>query len=337
MGGYQIPLEKYAELFVHPDDTYLIDKETRLAIETNDPNFSHYLEHRIKYMDGGSGFISVRFYIVKDENGNTIKTYGVNQDITEKKIAEQQIIESKEKAEESDRLKSAFLANMSHEIRTPMNGILGFAGLLKEPRLEEGEIQQYVEVIERSGVRMLNIINDLIDISKIEAQQMEVKVGETIVNDQLLFLKKFFLPEAKEKNTQLITNMPLAYDQSHIFTDKEKLYAILSNLTKNAIKFTENGKIEIGYQAYKDQLEFYVMDTGSGIPQEKQANIFERFIQAETDHNRKYEGAGLGLAISKAYAKMLGGRIWIDYSNKDGTRFKFTILKNLVKRVKKID
>lgn len=329
MGGYQIPVEKYAELFVHPNDAHLIEKETKLAIETNDPEFSHYLEHRIKYMDGGSGFISVRFYIEKDENGNTIKTYGVNQDITEKKIAERQIIEAKEKAEESDRLKSAFLANMSHEIRTPMNGILGFASLLKEPQLEEGELEQYVEVIERSGVRMLNIINDLIDISKIEAQQMEIHAEEIIVNDQLLFLKKFFQPEAETKNIDLIIHLPLEAEKSQIFNDKEKLFAVLTNLTKNAIKFTDEGTIEIGYTNKDNEMEFYVKDTGTGIPKEKQTNIFERFVQAETQHNRKYEGAGLGLAISKAYIEMMGGEIWIKDSNNSGTEFRFRIPKKI--------
>lgn len=154
---------------------------------------------------------------------------------------------AKERAEESDRLKSAFLANMSHEIRTPMNGILGFAELLKEPKLNGEEQQEYIRIIEKSGTRLLNIINDIIDISKIEAAQVEVKIEESNINDQIEFLHTFFQPEIDRKGLKHSFKNALSSKDSIIRTDREKLYAILTNLIKNAIKYTNEGFIEFGY------------------------------------------------------------------------------------------
>jgi PAS domain S-box-containing protein len=245
--------------------------------------------------------------------------------IIERKKMIQDLVEAKEKAEESDRLKSAFLANMSHEIRTPMNGIMGFAELLKEPKLTGEEQQLFIEMIEKSGERMLNIINDLINISKIESGQMDVHYSETNINEQLEFLFNFFKLEAKQKKLQLIVNCPLSNSQSVITTDKEKVYAILTNLIKNALKFTKSGSIEYGYQFAENKLIFYIKDTGIGIPQNKQNNILERFVQASPGITGGHEGAGLGLAISKAYVEMLGGEIWIESEEGKGTCFYFTL------------
>ncbi len=211
------------------------------------------------------------------------------------------LVTAKDKAEESDRLKSAFLANMSHEIRTPMNGILGFAELLKEPKLSGEEQKMFVELIEESGERMLGIINDLINISKIESGQMEVRFSETNINDQLDYLYNFFKLEAKQKGLNLIVNYPHTHKDTNISTDKEKLYAILTNLIKNSLKFTKKGSIEFGYQVAESELVFYTKDTGIGVPENKQKTIFERFVQANSGMSNVYDGAGLGLAISKAY------------------------------------
>ena len=252
--------------------------------------------------------------------------HAVLRDISSRKKAEKDLIEAKYKAEESDRLKSAFLANMSHEIRTPMNGILGFAELLKEPHLEESEQKQFIEVIERSGKRMLNIINDLIDISKIEANQMEVILSKVDINAQLDDLYEFFTPESEVKKINLCFNAPKLSKKIVVQTDQQKLYAILTNLIKNSVKHTKGGEISFGYQKKQRFLEFYVIDSGTGIPLEKQKNIFERFVQAEQNHSRQYEGAGLGLAITKAYVEMLGGKIWIESSNENGTEIRFTVL-----------
>ena len=261
----------------------------------------------------------------------------VIRDITEQKQAEWELIKAKEHAEESDRLKSAFLANMSHEIRTPMNGILGFAELLKEPKLSNETSQEYISIIESSGVRMLNIINDLIEISKIESGTMSIYLSETNVNDQTEFIFKFFKPEAEKKGLSLILKNSLPSNEARIRTDREKLYAILTNLVKNAIKFTPAGTIEFGYKnivtnslASPSELVFFVKDTGNGISSELKDVIFERFRQGSESLNKRYEGAGLGLAISKAYVEMLGGRIWIDKDSEIGSAFYFTLPYNLI-------
>lgn len=325
MGGYQMSIEDYANRFVHPDDSSTVAHETQLAIESKDPYFSKYIEHRILYFDGGIGYISVKIFIVKDEFGNTIKTYGVNQDITEKKIAEVELIKAKEKAEESDMLKSAFLANMSHEIRTPMNGILGFAELLKEPDLTGDEQLEYIELINKSGKRMLNIINDIIDISKIEAGLMKLNLTQSNISEQLEYIYTFFKPEAEDKGLNLFVKNSLPNKEEMLYTDREKLYAVLTNLVKNAIKFTRKGEIEIGCTLKGSFLEFYVKDTGIGIPKDRQHAIFERFIQADIEDRMAFQGAGLGLSISKAYLKMLGGKIWVESEEDKGSTFYFTL------------
>jgi len=245
--------------------------------------------------------------------------------ITERKQAERELIKAKERAEESDHLKSAFLANMSHEIRTPMNGILGFASLLKEPNLTGEEQQKYIRIIEKSGARMLNIINDIVDISKIEAGLMEVTMSESNVNEQIEYIYTFFKPEVEAKGLHLFFKNSLPAKESHIETDREKVYAILTNLVKNAIKYTNQGSIEFGYEKKIEYLEFFVKDTGIGIAKNRQEAIFERFIQADIHDTNAYQGAGLGLAITKAYVEMLGGKIWVESEPGKGSTFYFII------------
>ena len=246
----------------------------------------------------------------------------------EKRAAE--LIIAKEHAEESDRLKSAFLANMSHEIRTPMNGVLGFAELLKQPKLSSETQQEYINLIEISGERLLNIINDIIDISKIESGQMEVVISETNINEQIENIYKFFKPETEKNRTQLLIKNTLSTKESIIETDKEKVYAILTNLVKNAIKFTQEGSIEFGYEKKEKYLEFYVKDTGKGIANENKEIIFERFMQSGKPYDINNQGTGLGLSISKAYVEILGGKIWVESEEGKGSIFYFTLPYNPV-------
>jgi len=241
-----------------------------------------------------------------------------------------ELLKAKEQAEESDRLKSAFLANMSHEIRTPMNGILGFAELLKEPGLTGEEQQDYIRIIQKSGVRMLNIINDIVDISKIESGLMKLEIQESNINEQIEYIYTFFKPEVEAKGMKLIINTPLPTKEAILKTDREKVYAILTNLVKNAIKYSNKGTIEIGYIKKDTSLEFYVKDTGIGIPNDRQDAIFERFIQADIPDEWAQQGAGLGLSITKAYLEMLGGKIWVQSQVGVGSTFYFTLPYNSV-------
>lgn len=246
-----------------------------------------------------------------------------------RKNSEENLFRALEKAEESDRLKSAFLANMSHEIRTPMNGILGFASLLKEPDLTKEEQHEYIKVINRSGTHLLDIINDLIDISKIEAGQMEVVISSFNLNEQMQLLFSFFRKEAEEKGMKLMLSNSQDHKGIIIQSDKEKLYAILTNLIKNAIKYSYEGIIEFWYQrntiADQEFLEFHVKDDGIGIPLDKQQHMFDRFVQAENDDSKVNEGAGLGLTISKGYVELLGGEIGLHSEAGKGSDFFFTI------------
>lgn len=232
---------------------------------------------------------------------------------------------AKEKAEESSRLKSAFLANMSHEIRTPMNAILGFSELLEQPELTDEKQKKYFEIIKKSGGRLLNVINDIIDISKVESGQMEILTSEVNIVEQIKEVHAFFSPEAKKKGISLAINNLLSTNEITIKSDNHKINAILVNLVKNAIKFCDEGTIEIGVEKKEPILEFYVKDTGIGIDKNRQNAIFDRFVQADIEDVKALQGSGLGLSISKAYVEMLGGKIWVESEPGKGTTFYFTI------------
>lgn len=238
-----------------------------------------------------------------------------------------ELLNAKIKSEESDRLKSAFLANMSHEIRTPMNGILGFSELLKSPDLKNEKQLEYIGIIEKSGRRMLDIINDIIDISKIESGQMSVSFSEVNINTCMDESFDFFYPEAEKKGIKLVLSKNQQNKNTIIKTDRDKLNGILTNLINNAIKYTQEGAIEFGFCLgdNKKEIEFFVKDTGIGIPSNKQTAIFERFIQADIENIMARQGAGLGLAITKAYVEMLGGKIWLESEENNGSTFYFTL------------
>jgi len=280
--------------------------------------------HNMK-KDGSLYWESASISPILNSQGVITHYIAIKEDITERKLIEQQLIKAKDKAEESDRLKLAFLANMSHEIRTPMNGILGFTELLKDISLDKDVQQEYIKIIEKSGKRMLNIINDIINISKVESGQIEITSSETNVNEQIEYLYTFFKPEAAHKNLSLLLTKELDSKHNYIRTDREKLYAILTNLVKNALKFTNEGSIEFGCVKKGNYLEFFVKDSGLGISDSQQKIIFERFRQANDTISRTHEGSGLGLAISKAYVEMQGGKIWVESQEGVGSTFYFTL------------
>ena len=251
----------------------------------------------------------------------------VMRDITEQKNTEVKLKKAKQKAERSDHLKSDFLANMSHEIRTPMNGIIGFAELLKSSNLNEKQTETYVNIINTSGNHLLNLINDIIDISKIDAKRLNVIEKELALNKFLDDIYQFFHFQIVtfSNKIEFLLKKAFADGEDRLFTDEVRLRQILINLLGNAVKFTNSGKIELGYALQNGNILFTVSDTGIGISEKELPLIFERFRQADESSTRKYGGTGLGLAIAKACTELLGGEIWVKSKQGEGTTFSFTI------------
>jgi PAS domain S-box-containing protein len=258
-------------------------------------------------------------------NGESVGRVWSFRDITQRKIAEQEIIAAKEKAVESDKLKTAFLQNVSHEIRTPMNAILGFSSLLNDPDLSQDERVQYTDILFQSGTQLLSIINDIVDIANIEAGQTTLKMKNVNINTLLRGLNDQFGIKAREPGVALNLTITREDNESDVITDNTKLIQILSNLLNNAIKFTMEGSINYGYSLRDGFLEFFVNDTGIGISEEHHEKIFTRFYQVGGALSRHFGGTGLGLSICKAYAELLGGRIWLESKPGSGSSFKFTI------------
>jgi signal transduction histidine kinase len=253
----------------------------------------------------------------------------LNEEITESleriKRMNDELTTSKNKAEESDRLKSAFLANMSHEIRTPLNAILGFSNFLKNPELSKERTNEYVDIIETSGHQLLAIINDILEISQIESGHMRINPEPVNISKLLNELFLQFHKEASAKNIELILNINRSAEDIITKTDVIRIRQILSNLLNNAIKFTHKGKVEFSARLHNNQVVFYIKDTGIGIAPEDQAVIFQPFRQVETTMSRNYGGNGLGLSISRALVERLGGKLSLNSIPGKGSTFTFTI------------
>jgi signal transduction histidine kinase len=236
---------------------------------------------------------------------------------------------AKEAAEESSRLKSAFLANMSHEIRTPMNAILGFTDLLSGDDLVKEKRTRFISIIQKNTKHLLRLISDILDISKIETNQLKIVKNKCVLNDLFINLNEIYetiLDLHDNKKLSFTTTLPDDKSITEFNTDTMRLVQIFNNLIENSIKFTALGTIEIGYDIRGDFLRFFVKDTGIGIAEDKQKIIFDRFRQANLNvDTRTYGGTGLGLAISKSLVELLGGEIWFTSKPNEGTTFYFTI------------
>ena len=284
------------------------------------------LESQFRKADGTIIDVDIISRIIDHEKG---VVQGIARDISQSKKIEQKLIKAKEKAEEADRLKSAFLANMSHEIRTPMNAIIGFVDLLNKPDLSAEKRKEFLDIINNNCDILLKLIDDIIDIAKIEANQISIEIAEC--NLDILFLELFTYYEdsktrKRKEHIELRLKKPEGVHENTILTEPVRLRQVLSNLISNALKFTDSGFIELGYTLKNSKiLQFYVKDTGIGIQKELQDLIFDRFRQADDSSTKKISGAGLGLALSKGLVKLLGGEIWVESTPGKGSTFYFTL------------
>jgi len=252
----------------------------------------------------------------------------IAKDITQRKRTEEELLRAKEKAEESDNLKTAFLSNMSHEIRTPMNAIVGFSQLLSNPNFDQQKKDLFIEQININSESLLKLIEDIIYISKIEAGKIEIEKSDYPLNRLLEELYTSFQEHKRrmgKDNVELRLHLDLNDDEPVIKTDAQRLKQILTNLLSNALKFTDKGFVEFGYKLQKNNfLLFYVKDTGMGINKEKLKYVFDRFTKVSASKTRLYGGTGLGLSISKHLVEYLGGKIWVESVENEGSVFKFT-------------
>lgn len=260
--------------------------------------------------------ISGSYFLLNEEENMVLTVH----DITQLKQAEKQLTLAKEKAENADLSKSTFLANMSHEIRTPLNAITGFAEILASANTEE-EKAQYQEIIKMNADLLLQLVNDILDMSKIEAGTLEFVYTKVDINLLLSDLRQLFQMKVNDAggNIQIIAEPSLP--SCSIETDRNRVAQVLSNFTTNAIKFTQEGTISIGYEARDTELYFYVTDTGAGIPADKLPEVFGRFVKL----NKDKKGTGLGLSISKTIVNKLEGQIGADSVEGKGSTFWFTI------------
>jgi signal transduction histidine kinase len=245
--------------------------------------------------------------------------------INERKQAEMDLISAKEKAEESDRLKSAFLANMSHEIRTPLNSIIGFSELLLDAHFEEKDKIDFINSIIKNGENLLSIISDILDISKIQAGELKIKPKPMLINQFLMDIMKEYSMKYQFKELEFRFISPDTATEVSVLCDPERLLQVLNNLLSNAVKFTAQGHIQVSYQIINGYVQFQVKDTGIGIAPENHAKIFDRFRQVDNASTRKYGGNGLGLAISKKLIELMSGDIWLESQQGIGSTFYFTL------------
>ena len=308
---------------------HIFDKELTDFIHSslNELAFESYLE-----TSEGKRFFLVKFKKMLDVSEKFTGIVIILDDLTERKQMETRFEIAKSRAEEADQLKTAFLANMSHEIRTPMNAIIGFSDLLLNDTIKPENRKEYLKLIQKSGNNLLRIIDDIIDIAKIESRQMTIRPVKFKISELLKDLYSIFeefIKKDDEKDVELILNIDAADNDLVILTDPNRLKQILTNLLSNALKFTFKGSIEFGYNVIdSNNAYFFVKDTGMGIPEDKISLIFERFIQIEGNYTKEFGGTGLGLTITRNIVDLMNGSIWVESVFGEGTTFHFVLPTN---------
>ena len=297
-------------------------------LENSKTNHENSFELSIRLSQNLEKKIQVHVVPRFDEDKNYTGSFLTIIDITDRVQMECDLIKARDKAQESDRLKTTFLTNMSHEIRTPMNSILGFSSMLQLKGITRQKRDQYLDIIISRGKHLMEIINDILDITKLDEDQIQITPIACELNDLLRELHRNFSSNIKKskKPVNLIMHTYFSDDQSTIVSDSFHLQQILSNLLNNSEKFTEEGFIEFGYMVEKENnILFYVRDTGIGVPAGMHEVIFERFRQADDSFTRIYGGMGLGLSICKGLVNLMGGNIWVESDGKTGATFYFSI------------
>lgn len=285
------------------------------------------MQFRVIQADNNPLWLHVKLSPEKDNAGNIVRHVGMALDISYTRQRFEELEAARRKAEEANIHKTAFLADMSHEIRSPLNGIIGFSELLGEPDLSKSERDRYIDIIVNNGTALIGLLNDIIDISKLESGQVKMQPGEVRPAEMIRSLEDYFMADLfhSHKNVILKTYIPRGIENLKIITDQHRLKQIFVNLIGNAIKFTSSGCIETGIELWGSTLVCYVKDTGIGIAAEDQAVIFDRYRQSGKQKEFDVKGTGLGLAISKALVELMGGNIWLESELEKGSVFYFTI------------
>jgi two-component system sensor histidine kinase/response regulator len=289
------------------------------VLETKEVNTEIMLRRK-----NGDKFIANLTLALLEEGFEDISIEGIVEDITQVAKTRDEIIKAKDKAVEADNLKSLFLANMSHEIRTPMNAIIGFTNMLREEGLTEDDRTSFIDVIQSNGNSLMTLIDSIVDFSKLETDQMSVSLSEfnfeQLFNSVFEHSEKLLRTEEKHEMIKLTRQIP-DNPQIRIKSDRHRLGQVMNHLISNAIKFTDQGEICIGYNVSNEKINIFVKDTGVGIPKNKQKVIFERFAKVNNDKNRLYGGTGIGLTISKGLIKLMKGKILVDSESGKGSTF----------------
>src|SRR5438552_18418296 len=310
----------------HPEDAKRVEQDILNVIKTGTVTYSD--EYRFQRGDGSYADILDRGEVLRDHSGKPVRMVGVMMDISRRKRTEQELQQAKEAAEAASLAKSEFLANMSHEIRTPMNGVLGMTDLALDTELTS-EQREYLLAVKLSADSLLNVINDILDFSKIEAGKIELELKDFDLRDTLETTLKTLSLRADDKGLELMCE--IAPDvPNFVRGDGNRLRQVIVNLVGNAIKFTDTGEVRLNVEVAESVgdrhlMHFTVSDSGIGILDEKQKLIFEPFSQADSSTTRKYGGSGLGLTISSRLAQVMGGKMWVESTVGQGTRFHFTV------------